>query len=48
LHRSGQKKTVQRWVLASEGTVDVAIDTTLYLRNKMLQGMYRDRKEDLQ
>lgn len=48
LHRSGQKKTVQRWVLASEGTVDVTIDTTLYLRNKMLQGMYRDRKEDLQ
>lgn len=48
LHRSGQKKTVQRWVLVSEGTVDVAVDTTLYLRNKMLQGMYQDRKEDLQ
>lgn len=48
LHRSGQKETVQRWVLVSEGTVDAAVDATLYLRDKMLQGMYRDRKKDLQ
>jgi hypothetical protein len=43
LHRDGQNRLVQRWILNSSGTIDVGLDLSLRLRRQQMKEFYRDK-----
>jgi superfamily II DNA or RNA helicase len=42
LHRPGQEKIVQRWVLHSKDSIDTDVDASLKMRRAQMHAMYRD------
>lgn len=45
LHRPGQTRTVQRWLLQSEETIDSEVDFRLRVRRAQMKKMYRDKEK---
>lgn len=43
LHRDGQERPVQRWILQSPNTIDVDLDASLRLRRAQMKTFYRDK-----
>lgn len=43
LHRDGQTRPVQRWLLQTPDTIDVDLDASLRLRRAQMKQFYRDR-----
>lgn len=44
LHRPGQDRPVQRWLLHTLDSIDVDVDTSLAMRRKRMSKMYRDKE----